>query len=65
MAKAKTGKVRTTIFAEPTLITDYDHIARTEAVNQGKNISRTDIVTAALVEYKVKWEKKNGPIPVK
>ena len=65
MARPKTGKVRTTLFIEPEAVEALDHIARSEALRQQQNITRTDIINQAIQEYKQKWEKKNGPVPVK
>lgn len=65
MAKEKTEKIRATLFIDPLMVNDLDYIARSEAVKQNKSVSRTDIIAIALEEYKQRWEKKNGEIPVK
>jgi hypothetical protein len=65
MAREKTNKIRSTIFTEPELPAKLDFIARTEAVKQNVNISRTDIINIALNDYVTKWEKRNGEISVK
>lgn len=66
MARPKTStKVRTTIFVEGSSIADLDYIARTEAVKQNADVSRTDLINQAIEEFKQRWIKKNGEIPVK
>ena len=55
--KAGPTKERTTLYIEP------DLFQRMKFVIYKDSATQTDIVNAALSEYLLKWEKKNGPIP--
>jgi hypothetical protein len=63
--KSESKKNRTNLFIEVDLLKKLDHIAGMQYAIKGTQASRTDIVNEALAEYVIKWEKKNGVIPLK
>ncbi len=68
MAKGKKeaeSKIRQTIFVYPSLVKKLDYIYKQEGIRKNENLSRTDIINEGLADYILKYEKKNGAIPVK
>jgi hypothetical protein len=50
---------RTTLIIRPSIIRKLKYIALADGTTQ------TAIIDGELTDYVAKWEKKNGPIPVK
>lgn len=61
----ESAKARTNLFIEVDLVKKLDYIANMEFAINSRKATRTDIVNEALTDYVAKYEKKNGPIPVK
>ena len=66
MAKAKAipsedgpDKEKTALYINIDTMKALKYIAFTD------DVTRTDIINEALVDYIAKWEKRNGPIPKK
>ena len=57
--KSKDGKEAATFRLQPDLLKKLKYIALME------NTTQTDLIEACVTDLITKWEKKNGPIPVK
>ncbi len=58
-------KVRTTLFIDAGLLDDIDYITGMQFALKREKATRTDIVNEALTEFRDRYVKKNGPIPIK